>query len=592
MRNSPRKTSITDIAVEAAIPVLIIGLIWSLVAFAITIKAVFYPGQEETLIRVFFLYVMGTVMANRLIGLYGEYEKGASYSVALVLVMALFALSFSARFGSIVGGANAGEGFLGNLVIVAVIGLASYKICRESCLDIERKHEKKKSPLTLKAEIRARQDWYRAEQMEEEAQRKKGQRQEKAAPIEDTFPEQHPGRWVIYFSLFSMAVFAVGQRLLPAEDWRLYSKAFHCLLGNLACALGLLLLITLSSVRLQCSKKKAVVPSHVGWFWSTTGAALILTVLAFASALPRPVPEYLFSAAEPEFSGVPSKPGEPRKYRGRKDTWAGMTKEIEASFRKEEEEMQEINKETEGKEEGGGESKDNKPEGSGGSDQGEAAQGGASQGGQGKSSAPPPRQPEPASPREFRRPPAPSPPLRGLAIVGRMLFVVLFTLFLFVGLFKLISVAGKGNLAAGWSERWRRFLERFRSLLKPMPSRRLPKKKLKAILEEANLYLENPFTSPQLLQRMSKAELVRYTYRAFENYAHVHGHTPQSGQTPAEFLNSLPAEFRAPEAAALLRMFMLAEYSTHQIPDEGVNTLRDVWARIEAQQERSWRRIR
>jgi len=34
---------------------LIIGLIWSLTAFAITLKTVFYPGQEHTLSIVFFL---------------------------------------------------------------------------------------------------------------------------------------------------------------------------------------------------------------------------------------------------------------------------------------------------------------------------------------------------------------------------------------------------------------------------------------------------------------------------------------------------------------------------------------------------------
>lgn len=582
MRNSPRKTSITDIAVEAAIPVLIIGLIWSLVVFAITVKAVFYPGQEETLTRVFFLYVMGTVMANRLIGLYGEYEKGAAYSIVLVLVMALFALSFSARFGSIVGGANAGEGFLVNFAIVAVIGLASYKICRESCLDIERKGEKEKSPLKLKAEIRERQDWYRAEQREEEEQRKREASQEEAPPLEDAFPERHPGRWVIYFSLFSMLVFAVGQRLLPSEDWRLYSRAFNCLLGNLVCALGLLLLITLSAVRRECWKKMAAVPSHVGWFWTITGTALMLAVLALASAMPRPVPEYLFSAAEPEFSGVPSEPGKPKKYGAPRDTWAGMRREIDQAALDEQEELEQMNKEADGEEEGGGASKDGEPEGAGGSDRGEPAQGETSQGGQEKSSTRSSSRSEPAVRAQIRRPPAPRPPLQGLTIAGKILFIVLLAISLVVGFVKLISTAGKGNLAARLSERWRRFAERFRSLLKSKPSRRLPRKKLKTVLKEANLYLENPFTSPHLMQRMSKAELVRYTYRAFENYAHVHGHTPRSGQTPTEFVNSLPAEFRAPEAAQLLRMFMLVEYSTHNIPDEGVKTLRDVWARIEA----------
>ena len=137
MRNSRRTTSITDLIIEAAIPVFIIGLIWTLVVFIIGIKGVFYPGQEGTLTRVFFCYVMGTVMINRLAGLYGESDKAAIYSILLVSVMGFFALTFSGRYGSFFGGANAGEGFLFNIIIVAVIGFASYKLTRESCFDIK-----------------------------------------------------------------------------------------------------------------------------------------------------------------------------------------------------------------------------------------------------------------------------------------------------------------------------------------------------------------------------------------------------------------------------------------------------------------------
>jgi hypothetical protein len=64
---------------------------------------------------------------------------------------------------------------------------------------------------------------------------------------------------------------------------------------------------------------------------------------------------------------------------------------------------------------------------------------------------------------------------------------------------------------------------------------------------------------------MSMTELVRYTYKAFENYAHAQGHTPQEGQTAAEFVKSLPEELATPEFTDLLALFMLAEYSAHEV---------------------------
>ena len=131
-----RQIYFTDLLIEAAIPALIIGLIWTLVAFVITIKGVFYPEQVQTLRIVFFLYVMGAVLINRIAGYYGESEKAAMYSILLVGVMALFALTFSGRYGAMFGGADAGGGLWANLSLVVVVGLASYKIARESCFDI------------------------------------------------------------------------------------------------------------------------------------------------------------------------------------------------------------------------------------------------------------------------------------------------------------------------------------------------------------------------------------------------------------------------------------------------------------------------
>ena len=93
--------------------------------------------------------------------------------------------------------------------------------------------------------------------------------------------------------------------------------------------------------------------------------------------------------------------------------------------------------------------------------------------------------------------------------------------------------------------------------------------------------MENPFDNRMMLERMSKRELVNYTYQAFENYSHVQGHTPTPGETAIEFFRSLPEELRSDEFSVLVRLFMLAKYSHHEITDQNMAHLKRAWQRIE-----------
>ncbi|MBI5115910.1 hypothetical protein HZA56_05510 [Candidatus Poribacteria bacterium] len=591
----PRRTSITDFVVEALIPVFIIGLIWSLVAFAIALKGVFYPGQERALTWVFFLYVMGTVMVNRLAGLYGESEKANLYSIALVGVMALFALTFCAHFGFIAGGTAAGEGFLGNLGIVAVVGFASYKLCRESCFDIK-PDAPEKSDLRMRAEIRARQDWYRREQYVEEQEKKRLEAEKKETRM-TTVPQigsvpvfaRRPSNWTIYFSLFSMIVFTIGQRLLPADNWQLYSRAYAYMLENLVCTLALLLLTTLSALRFHCWEKKIDAPSRIGWFWTLAGGASIVLVVSLASIPPRPVSKYLVrSASSPLELAASDKEleGEEKGISG--ETWGGQTFKIETALEKEERDAKKMAKEMSGKDDG----KEGKKDGSkdeGGKDQGKSGPA-SSQGraGHGKSGSPEGESSDKsrrtaaqeAHTAPAKRAPLPTPPLHGLETLGRIALAILLIVGLLFGLGRLLVTLGRSNPLSRASNRLKEFAARLRNLLKSKRERRISVKETEEILKQENLYLENPFANSRLLKSMSKEELVSYTYRAFENFAHAQGHTPLIGQTPTEFMRSLPEDLQAQEFHTLLKMFLLAEYSTHGAPDESIKSLKHVWARI------------
>ena len=94
--------------------------------------------------------------------------------------------------------------------------------------------------------------------------------------------------------------------------------------------------------------------------------------------------------------------------------------------------------------------------------------------------------------------------------------------------------------------------------------------------------MENPFRNKALLNRMSKEQLVSYTYQAFENFSHVHGYTPSRSQTAVEFVQSLPKEFCETEFSVLVKLFMIAEYSDRAISDKNIKYLKQTWKKIEA----------
>jgi len=579
--------------------VLVIGLVWSLVYFTISIKGIYYPGQERTLIQVFFCYVVATVLINRIAGLYGESDKAAFYSILLGIVMALFALTFSARFGSIIGGSNAGEGLLINVAIVAIVGFASYKLSREACFDIK-DTDKPKSAIQLRQELRAQKDWYQRMQFEEEEEIKKPdearKEEEPVAPAK--LPKKHPGIWIIYFSIFSMIAFAAGQRLLPADSYELYARTFNCMVSNAVYTLALLLLITLSSLRYHCWQKKARIPDGVGWFWVMTGGVLILIVLSLASLPPRPVPEYIRRTMQE--AGTASEIWYDDSEEGEKSkslsTWGGETKKIEMQLAKEQrdipkvmgelkdiddkekEETEKEKGEADGASDGKTETDDKSSEGGTGSD-GDAPGKGGSSGRKRQQKGKGGRTP-PAS-AGVRSAPLPTPPLQGLQTIGKLIIIVVLALGIVWAASMLLVAIGRTNPLTRLRDRLKDMAGRLRGLLKGMKRPLLSGRKLQAALESENLYMENPFSDPSLLRRMSTRELVSYTYKAFENYAHVQGHTPFEGQTPAEFMRSLPDAFRTPEFSVLLKMFMRSEYSSHPVSDKNVKDLKQIWSKIE-----------
>ena len=98
-----------------------------------------------------------------------------------------------------------------------------------------------------------------------------------------------PGVWLIYFTIASLALFALGQWLVPAvqEDRRAW--LFLYFLAYIASGMGLLLATSFLNLRRYLRRRKLKMPAAMTATWLTTGAVMIVGLTLAAAVLPVPL---------------------------------------------------------------------------------------------------------------------------------------------------------------------------------------------------------------------------------------------------------------------------------------------------------------
>ena len=96
-----------------------------------------------------------------------------------------------------------------------------------------------------------------------------------------------PGVWVVYFSLASLPLFAIGQWMLP-DAAEVRSSSFRWLMVFVASALALLLTTSLLQLRRYLRQRRLEMPVEMAGIWLGTGAALIAGLMLACLILPRP----------------------------------------------------------------------------------------------------------------------------------------------------------------------------------------------------------------------------------------------------------------------------------------------------------------
>ena len=100
------------------------------------------------------------------------------------------------------------------------------------------------------------------------------------------------GAWVVYFSLAALPLFGLGQALVPADAVERRQATFRLLMVYVGCGLGLLLTTCFLGLRRYLRQRNLQMPASMTRAWLGLGGGLVLALLLVAALLPRPHAEY------------------------------------------------------------------------------------------------------------------------------------------------------------------------------------------------------------------------------------------------------------------------------------------------------------
>jgi hypothetical protein len=285
--------TLLDYLVAAIEPALIITMVGSLMFFLLNI---FYQGQYlDRLQWILFWFVLGIVLITRVSMQIGS-SLATGYGVALGGAVAVVATVLTG-FHPVL------------LAIMGVVWWATHKLTfdctlldedqdagvgllEESNLGADASAAASSSPAAASDDPEAMD----ASLLPEERSRTKG-----AGDSKDAGRPHAPGTWVIYFTLASLPIFALGQWFVPAVEEERRAWLFVYFLAYIASGMGLLLATSFLNLRRYLRQRKVKMPAAMTATWLTTGAAMIIGLTVLAALLPLPLSGFgVLHASAPE----------------------------------------------------------------------------------------------------------------------------------------------------------------------------------------------------------------------------------------------------------------------------------------------------
>lgn len=280
-----------DIIVAALSPILIMGLVGSLVFF---LAEVFYAGRYEgRLLYTLFFFVAGAVLVGR-IAVAVDRARAWLYGGALALVT-FVALRMWVEYPA--DSAMAPFKDLINVILIGVVWWSSNRLVWD-CTFIDDKRRGSGKGLLAAAGWEKRpgirpdvvedieedesryepgwQGWYERFDQWQKSRAKK---------------PHTPGLTVVYFSLAALPIFGLGQALIPSDDPARRAFTFRLAAMYVGSGLGLLLTTSFLGLRRYLRQRKMKMPIAMTATWMGLGAVLIVGFLVVGALLPRPYSE-------------------------------------------------------------------------------------------------------------------------------------------------------------------------------------------------------------------------------------------------------------------------------------------------------------
>lgn len=283
--------SVADIIVAGASPLLIVGVVGSLVFF---LAEVFYAGKYEgRLLYTLFFFVVGAVFVGRIAV---QVDRGRSWAYGIVLaIVTLIALWKWVDYPP--------DHPLGvfkeaiNFGLVIIVWWASNRLVRD-CTHLDEQKDASSQGLLAAAGWEKRPNIHPDivdDVVEDETHYRPGvagwyQRYSAWKKARDQRPHT-PGLSVIYFAIAAIPLFGLGQAIVPADDVARRNFTFWTMACYITSTLGLLLTTSFLGLRRYLRQRKLRMPLSMTASWMGLGALLIIGFVIAGALLPRPYSE-------------------------------------------------------------------------------------------------------------------------------------------------------------------------------------------------------------------------------------------------------------------------------------------------------------
>jgi hypothetical protein len=612
----PARQTAADYVTIVLSPVLIVGLVGSLVFFLLEVLYTAGGQWKDRLQWILFFYVFGTVLAAR-VSMNGDTSSRAPLYGGVLAVLTYIGMQSFVEYPP-----GARElSFLVNLLLVGLVWWCAHRLTWD-CTNVDENAEMSGEGLLQAAGLDEGGPGAPPEESPEEEdpparpptwweryQRYRRQKEKKRVL----------GVWVVYFSLAALPLFGLGQAFIPLAEPGRRRFAFWLMTVYVGCGLGLLLTTSFLGLRRYLRQKRLQMPAAMTGAWMGAGGGLIALLLLAGALLPRPYAEYPLldlvkpagsaqrkanrlafkgdspaegkgqaGAAKPGQKGEGNQAGEKGQGEGEKDGKGGQGKDGKdksgGAGGKEKGEQGGGEKGEEGKDgkgkqgekADGGEKGEKGKQGGRAGDPGKAAKGMKDMHAQDGSS-------RPSSPRLAQV----------QQWVQRLAPVLKWVVFVLLGLLVLVALLRGGlGFLSNFTTWAKRLLEAWRTFWANL----FGGKKGESGGAEEGVGAEgaaaerfvpfhsfrNPFASGKAA-RTPVRELVRYTFAALEAWARERDLGRGKDETALEFVGRLGEEVPAleAEARALAQLHARAEYAREAMPAGAAEALRAFWERLE-----------